>query len=100
MPEWGICAVRLDAGGRRVDRVRCRLISPAPDAALVLGKPVEAVWAQLKNALEQGDRACVLIQHKGGWRRGTPVTPDDLADGPVPDTSSEVHAALLALPQF
>ena len=99
MPDWGICAVRLDAGQRRIDRVRCRLISPSPDAALVLGAPVEAEWAHLTNALMQGDRACVLVQQKGSWRRGAPVTPQDLAMGCTPHTS-EVHAARLALPQF
>jgi hypothetical protein len=70
MPEWGNCA-------------------------LVLAEPVEAEWAQSTNALTQGDRACVLVQHKGGWRRVTPVTPDDLALA-----RCEIRAALVALSQF
>jgi hypothetical protein len=37
MPEWGNCAVGLDAGRWSTDRVRSLLTSPAPAGALVLG---------------------------------------------------------------
>jgi hypothetical protein len=93
--EGGICAVRLDAGHRRIDRMGCRLISRAPDAALVLDEPVEVVWAQSTNAVAPGDCACILVQHGGGWRRDAPATPNDLAP-----LVREVRAALLALPRF
>lgn len=80
-------------------RVRCRLITDAPDAALVLRSPVEAERAQLMNALSQGDRACVFVQNKGGWRRGAPATPNELA-AEQKSAAGEIRAALLALPQF
>lgn len=96
MPEWGICAVRLDEARRRVDRVRCRLISPAPDGSLVVGEPLDADWIHAANALSQGDRVCTLVQQRGGWRRGTVVT---AAAGPRLD-ADEAATALRALPRF
>ena len=92
----GDCAVISTFVRRSIDRVPCDCISRASDAALALDNPVEEEWAQLKNALVQGARAYVRVQQRGGWRRGTPVTPNDLAIRRMRDTR-EVHAALLTL---
>jgi hypothetical protein len=98
MPEWGICAVRLDEARRRVDRVRCRLVSPAPDGSLVVGEPLDADWVYVANALSQGDRVCTLVQQRGGWRRGAVITANSAAGARL--DGDEAAAALRALPRF
>lgn len=98
MPEWGICAVRLDDARRRVDRVRCRLISPAPDGSLIVGDPLDTDWRYVANALSQGDRVWTLVQRRRGWRRGAEVSPESAAAARF---DGEATAALLrALPRF